>query len=324
MPNIISHTIFIEDVIEDIKDEQLKQLFKKYPNEYLIGTNGPDFLFFHDVFPLWKKTNTSIAKFGTRLHREAIHAFYESALTTYQKQEDTAQKEAMKVYVLAHYLHWQLDSVMHPYVVYFSGFGKPYSASHHHRLESMMDTINLKRFRKKSVKRYKTYENCRLGRYSERVITLVYQDAIRACFDEDIKAKDISKALADWRKVQRYLHDPSGFKFRLLQGLEMLARKQWELSGNIVRTKIDHYDEVLNTNRIAWKHPVSGEVYNDTHDDRFIFAKREAKKGLALWNAALSSNDISAFLEFLDHKTYANGIKGSQKRLYKCDIYEKK
>ena len=114
--------------------------------EYRIGCNGPDFLFFHDILPLWKKQNKRVSRIGGKIHQENINLFYKIAIQIYHDEKDLTIKEALASYICGHFLHWRLDSIMHPYVVYRTGFNEPTSSGYHHRFESMMDTILLKKY----------------------------------------------------------------------------------------------------------------------------------------------------------------------------------
>lgn len=321
MPNIITHTIFSEEVYKKIKNEKYRHIIDAHKQEYLIGTNGPDYLFFYDVFPLTKKQDMRISNIGTSLHNKEVNTFFKSAIESYQKQEAGAIKDAMASYIIGHYLHWQLDSVMHPYVVYFTGFKTPQSKEYHHRFESMMDTINLKKYHDKSIRTYKTYRNCARSDSSVAAISNVYIPAVRACFDMDIDAVIVEKALKDWEKAQRYLYDPIGIKYRLLRIVETISRNR-NLSGNIVRRKEDKRYDVMNRKHEAWQHPCTGEPSNESENALFKKAIKKAKEGLGYVFDALDGESVEPLLTFIGDRNYSNGVRGKLKRLYKDEIYE--
>lgn len=322
MPNIITHTIFCEEVYKTIENKKYKQIIESHWQEYGIGTNGPDFLFFHDAFPLYKKIDPRVSKIGTRLHNEKINLFYESAIKTYRLQEDGELKDAMAAYLIGHYLHWQLDSVMHPYVFYLTGFGTKLNTLHHHRFESMMDTINLKNYRNLTIKTFKTYELCNQSEYSVDAISNIYIAAIKKCFDIDLTKEDIEKALSDWKKTQKAWHDPHKIKYSFLRFIEWVIRKPG-LSGNIVLVNEDEEYDVMNVNHSAWQHPCTGEVSYESEDDLFKKALANAQIGLTYLFAALDNKAMKPLLDFIDDKTYANGISGAAIRQYQKDIYTK-
>lgn len=322
MPNIITHTIFCEEVLKQITNQKYKQRIETYIEEYRIGTNGPDFLFFHNVFPLWKKQDEKIPMIGTMFHRESINDFYECALQSYHQQVEGAIKDAMSVYIIAHYLHWQLDSVMHPYVVYRTGFKEKMSTPYHHRFESMMDTMLLQHYRHTNIKHYKTYEICKCSPYSVDTISNIYLPCIQKCQNKYIDKKDIEQSLQDWQKAQRYLYDPYSVKYYGLKIYEKIIHSPWLYSGNIVRSKIDTTYDVCNEKHTLWKHPCTGSESFESVYDLMDKAIANAQIGLSYLFESLDTNNFEKFLSFINNKTYNNGIHEKLERLYKDVIYD--
>ena len=50
MPNIITHTLFAQEIFDKV-DEATHDLFEPRLQLLEIGSNGPDFLFFHGMNP---------------------------------------------------------------------------------------------------------------------------------------------------------------------------------------------------------------------------------------------------------------------------------
>ncbi len=324
MPNIITHTIFCEEVRKEISNKKYKQMIENHYHEYRIGTNGPDFLFFYGFYPFWKKQDMRIANIGSQFHNKHINAFYETAIAQYHKQEDKEVKEAMATYLIGHYLHWQLDSIMHPYVVYKTGFKEKMSKYYHHRFESMMDTIMLDRYRNDSVKTYATFKNCWQSKYTVQAISNVYCVCAKQLLEEDITEETIATALKDWELAQRYLHDPKGIKYHCIKVYELFVRKPWLFSGNIVRSKIDHSHDIMNDNHKLWLHPCTGAQSKQSVTDLFSEAIQQAKQGLPLLFKALEQEMQSdELLAFIADKTYSNGISEPMARIHKEVIYRK-
>ena len=324
MPNVITHTIFAETVLAEMENEKYKNWILKHKEEYLIGCNGPDFLFFHDVFPLTRKRDMRLSKLGSKLHAKKINCFYDRAIKEYFKTKEGTLKEASASYLIAHYLHWQLDSIMHPYVVYRTGFNEPLSSPYHHRFESMMDTMLLKKYKNTSIKTYKTYENTKRSINTVEVISNLYIPCIKACFNESVQSTDIKKALEDWEKAQKYLYDPYAIKFKCIQFIEKIIKKPWALSGNIVLPKVDEHYDVLNINKTTWHHPITNSPSNKSVEELMQEACEETKKGLPILFTAMENGNTEAFLAFLADRSYGNGVAGKVVRKYKKVIYEEK
>ena len=323
MPNIITHTIFCEEVLKTITNHKYRSIIEAHMEEYRIGTNGPDFFFFHGTFPLRKKNKSEIPMIGTMFHREKINLFYDTAIQTYHAQEEGTLKEAMASYVIGHYLHWQLDSIMHPYVVYRTGFKEAMSTYYHHRFESMMDTMLLDHYRHTSIKHFKTYEICKRSENSVKAIANIYLPCIAKCQNKIIASDLIKASLQDWEKAQRYLYDPNGIKYCSLKVIEKINHTPWYISGNVVRATIDQRYDVMNENHTLWKHPCTGKESFESVYDLMDRAMQEAQIGLSHLFHAMEDQDINPLLRFIDDKTYANGVKGKAERLYKNVIYDK-
>ncbi|MCF0105364.1 MAG: hypothetical protein HUJ53_01235 [Holdemanella sp.] len=84
MPNIITHTLFADEMLEKLNNELLtsrKQLFE-------VGSNGPDFLFFHNLTPTsFLKTN-KLRKLGSAIHKGKINEFYRKAIDIIRNEKD--------------------------------------------------------------------------------------------------------------------------------------------------------------------------------------------------------------------------------------------
>lgn len=322
MPNIITHTIFCEEVLKTITNKTYQKKIEDHMNEYRIGTNGPDFFFFYGFYPFWKKQDPKIPAIGTEFHNHHVNAFYECAINIYLKEKDSPLKDAMASYIIGHYLHWQLDSIMHPYVVYRTGFKEKMSKYYHHRFESMMDTIMLDRYRDDTIRNFQTYKICQQSTYSTAVISKIYIAAVDHCQQIKIEESTIKKALEDWEHAQRLLYDPKGYKYMLIKIYETILRKPWLFSGNIVRNKIDHRYDIMNDDHMLWLNPCSGAQSKESVSDLFTRAKKDAQIGLTYLLNALDNKGFDDFLAFLDNKTYANGVAENLTRKHKDVIYK--
>ena len=117
MPNIITHTLFADEFLEDASTSLQEWLL---PRKQLveIGANGPDFLFFHGLSPTRAFQKTSLRKLGSKVHSQHIREFYQCALACIRKEKDKEIQKDMTAYLMGHLMHWSLDSTAHPYVYY--------------------------------------------------------------------------------------------------------------------------------------------------------------------------------------------------------------
>ncbi len=322
MPNVITHVIFAEEVLKRLPDSKYKTMIINHPEEYNIGTNGPDFLFFYGAVPMWRKPEKHVSRLGTRLHREKVNAQFQAMIDVYSQQEAGEVKDAMACYIAAHFLHWRLDSAMHPYVVYRTGFNSMQSSTHHHRLESMMDAINLRDYRGLTIKEYKTYECTKRSEYTKQVIPPIYNNLLKQVLDTRVKPAVIEKALKDWERAQRYMYDPNGSKTKFLKTYESLIKAPWLATSTIVPAQVDETYDIMNTQHREWKHPVNGKKSNASCDEIMQEAIESALNGLPLLFDALETGKSIKIMAFIGNRTYANGVAGDQMRRYHDDIYQ--
>ncbi len=108
MPCIYAHDSFGKKVTKRLPEE-IQLIIKKYPNEFQIGLQGPDFLFFYH--PLMRlRTN----RIGYWQHSHTMSSFIHDVLPTLKK---TGTDNGAYSYFLGFICHFVLDSECHSYVI---------------------------------------------------------------------------------------------------------------------------------------------------------------------------------------------------------------
>ena len=273
MPNIITHGLFAKAVYDEISDQKLKEIIKEFPREYIIGSNGPDFLFFYKFF---QKKYAPVRELGSKVHAGHVNEFYDLAFDLIQNEKDATLQKAMISYVAGHLCHWALDSRAHPYIFYKTGSYSGLSASMHHRFESMMDAMMLMKIRHETIKTFKFYLLAKQSPYSVQAVAAIYVPIIETVFHEKITAKEIKDALDDWYSLQNWLYDPKGVKTRLLKAYEKKAGRPWLFSGNVVPYKIDKTYDILNEKKEVWCHSTDEtKISHESFMEIFERAKKD-------------------------------------------------
>ena len=316
MPNIITHYLFAKEVKKNLHVRRIKEAIEAYPHEYIIGSNGPDFLFFYRFFNQSDDAK-KIRGYGNRLHHAYINQFYEIALDIYQKEEDEQMKMALLSYLAGHLCHWALDSTTHPYIFYWTGDAQGKNARYHHRFESMLDSIMLMNFRSESIKEFYFPVLARRGEHSVEVIAKVYTRAIKEIFDEELGDEEVATALKDWEGIQKLLYDPSGWKFRLLQRGERSLAVDWLVSGNVVLNHTEDTYDILNEAHRTWNYPTHPQrKSNESFMDLFNKAI-----GLAI-QCICSMGDSQQCCSILDDRSYDAGVNDGSEMVSFHNIYE--
>ena len=95
MPNIITHTLFAQEIFDKV-DENTHDLFEPRLHLLEIGSNGPDFLFFHGMNPkdFFKKSDLRVS--GSMFHAGHVNEFYQKALISIRNETDEEIKKAYR------------------------------------------------------------------------------------------------------------------------------------------------------------------------------------------------------------------------------------
>ena len=308
MPNLITHALFAEEMLTKLPESMLEWL-QPCAHLFAVGSNGPDFLFFHGRSKVNPVKSSPLQAYGSRLHAGHVNDFYKSAILSIRKEKDAAIKTEMTAYVCGHLCHWALDSTAHPYVFYRTGTCKGKEAWYHHRMESILDSILLKIKRQETIETFYTPDIAKCTLEEARAIARVYVPAIQDIFSESIRPHLILDSLNDWHGIQELEYDPSGKKIELLQNIEKASGKQNAFSGLIVpNAPVDDYD-VCNLLHKEWQHPCTGEVFTDSFLDLYDLALIRAKSAITLFLDALyRPNKEDVFFSFLDDNNYNLGI----------------
>ncbi|MEG2506170.1 MAG: zinc dependent phospholipase C family protein [Longicatena sp.] len=325
MPNIITHKLFAEEALKQMRKQDIREIIEKHPQIFYIGSNGPDFLFFSHAKPWEAYKSHAMNRLGSQMHSTHINEFYEVAFRCIKEQKREDVKENMLAYIFGHLCHWALDKTTHPYVFYSTGNCKGESAGHHHRFESMIDTMMLDKLRQIDISEYPYYEICRYDEEMLKAIARIYIRVAREVYHVDVKVNELRETLNSWYDIQKLLYDPQDVKYRVLKKAESLVRKPWAISGNIVKAQIDDCYDVLNESKAVWKHPcddhiTSNESFIELFNSAIPLATSIIEKayGCVEYNASFSN--VSDILK--DH-AYDSGMDGEREMKYFDNIYER-
>ncbi len=130
MPASAAHYAFGKSVIKGLSAEIL-QLISENKNYFILGTQGPDLLFYHK--PLSK---SEISKLGHDIHSRSAEDFLSNCL-----KKDLKNNPPAFAYLLGFCCHYGLDRSCHPYVYSVVGDDNPLHIS----LETDFDKFIIKK-----------------------------------------------------------------------------------------------------------------------------------------------------------------------------------
>ena len=309
MPNVITHGLLAQDVIQQLEVSSVTQAIQEYPQAYLFGSNGPDYLFYYYVLKPFKghQENDLIVGLGNRVHNEKINEFYQKAIE-WLNQLESKDHAIFKSYLAGHITHWALDSVAHPYVFHKTGLIEGDNRYHHFRMESMIYTLMVTVYKKGRLKDYPSYKFVKLDSSEKLVIAKGYQYIIKEIFDLDIRLQSFITAMDNMFKVLHFFMDSSSVKTKGIQWIEKtLLKNPWIITKHFVYGEADLEHDILNLQHNQWCNPVDEtEVSNDSFIDLYETA---IKRGVVALNKLQDDLDTStqSLIEYIDGRRYDTG-----------------
>lgn len=314
MPNLVTHALFTEDVLQKLHNPMLNS----HRKIMITGGQGPDYLFFHNaMFSKFVKPSP-IRKYGTLFHSENINAFYASALHSIRQQKNRKIRDDMIAYVCGHLCHWALDSTAHPLIYYRTGNCKGRSSWAHHRYESLLDAAMLQYKKQKTMADYNPANEClSTDKNTARAIARTYVPAIQAIYKDEVGAHHFADALKDWKTMQTYLYDPKNRKKKIVVPLEKVLGIEYLTSGCSIPNKAEDNVDIANLLHTQWLNPVTGEASVESFFDLYQKAEEKAVKAITLFLDALRDPDREqAFLDFLADRNYESNQPGTPEMVY--------
>ncbi|MFD1849983.1 zinc dependent phospholipase C family protein [Oceanobacillus bengalensis] len=254
MPNIWTHILFCEEVVDTVNQTLLSAKNEAYLK---LGAQGPDPFFYYNFWP-WIKEEP-IHKIGNALHTRNCGNFLVDLVNSVKDQN-----ERMKAYVTGFVTHYILDKNTHPYIHYHAG----YEESKHQKLEITIDTIMMKRFHHVNTWKTQVYKEIDVGHSLDKDITALLYNRINEHYP-DIKQDSpsyINKAYKDMLLALRILFDPYGWKNTLFKSFIS------SYSHQPITNQIDY----LNVSHATWYHAATKEASVKSFIDLYELAQLEA------------------------------------------------
>ena len=324
IPNVVTHGLMALDVFNELEHSRVQEAIDAHPKAFLLGSNGPDILFYYKVFP-WQdqKLNKIIADYGEVVHTKHINDFYNRALDFIMKTKDEKRKTVLISFMAGHFLHWSLDSLAHPFVFYRSGPLRGKSTYWHYRYESMIDALMVTYVKNKDMKSLKAYRFVDVDDYEKMVISSFYQQMLADVFGIYTKPKVISSAITSFKSILKFLYDPHNVFTPVIKKVEEKISVPWAFSSHSVNSNIDAKYDVLNLKHETWSNPTDkDDVSNLSFVDLYDYSIKLGITLLHEFDEALLGNREN-FDDLLENRQYLTGREVGLEMKYYDSIYDK-
>lgn len=323
MPNVITHGLLAKETLKQLPVSVVKDAIAKYPQAYLFGSNGPDFLFYYNVWPwLSQKENLRIGEFGEMMHRSQINEFIDAMVLKTMELTDKA-KTIFTSFLAGYLTHWSLDTIAHPFVFYRTGKISGKTKYWHFRLESMLDSLMVKEVFKEELSKYPTRNFMKLSSVEKQVIASGVSETFTSVYHEEMKVSEALKSMNHAYGVLKFLFDPNTRIFPFVQNFERKKGILWKYSSHMVIGELDKEFDVLNTSHSIWRNPTDPlSEFTESFTELFDQAIERALLAICRFDEMLNGNVVS-MANVIQDRQFNTGTNDGRKMVSFDSIYEK-
>lgn len=266
MPGFTTHYLFGVRMYHKLTDTEIKKMLKRNLGPFRFGMQGPD-LFFYNPFYIFGPEERNI---GSLMHETEVNNFFRNYLTQAERLKRREDREAALSYFYGFLCHYALDTAIHPYVYYRSGYevnkekGKKESFSLHTYIEALMDTILLKEHLNLTPSRFHQTRTLTLSKREFHLLSSLLVRSVNKTYfqlEGNELPEKLEKRFSLFLSILSIkigtwlLHDKVGLKKKLIQFFEEKFIKE-VVVGNIIES--DFYFDNIDANNMkktVWYNP---------------------------------------------------------------------
>ncbi|MPM24216.1 hypothetical protein SDC9_70697 [bioreactor metagenome] len=323
MPSIITHTLMAEKTLQELPTGPLKEAINANKEAFLLGANGPDYLYFYNALP-WtdQKIRNDFTCLANEVHSSHINDFYHLALKLISNQNDHEIRLAMLAYLAGHLCHWALDCTAHPFIFYRTDGTTPETKYWHYRYEAMIDTYMLDYYKKEELIDLPQASLITYSDFTIQAIADLYGPIVSEIWNFDLDEHQVTKAFKDFHSILMLTYDPVGIWFSIIQLFETIKKDKWSFTGHFITLNKDDAKDILNLTRQKWANPCD---CSRVHHDSFIELFRESlylgNKTLQTLENCLETGRSAKLLTLIDNRSYDTGYSELRSMKYFDPIY---
>ena len=239
MPAATTHVMFAQDVRKHLPEDIKKKITDT--NMFLLGSQGPDLLFFSRVSLL----PGSVKEWGNKMHYEKQDRF----IPFFEKY--SREDPELRSYYFGFLCHYALDSLAHPLVCaaahrFYEETGENEGVAHV-TMEGEIDVWMLHQ-RGRTIESYDVFNYLKVTSAQRKKIGKMYHEMFKEVFNADVSERKLSDCCAETPFLTKVLY-PDETKYKLFFKLEDLFKLGHKFSGMMLNNK--SYSGVLNLEKKA-------------------------------------------------------------------------
>jgi len=313
MPALFTHCLCGQKMLSLVNNPKLIETVSAYRQVFNLGTQGPDFFFFHLAKPWSRKEK--VKDFGERLHNENVMNFF-SVMLDYIMNNSDKELPLLASYLYGYTCHYALDLNTHPYIFYKTGFVRSGELPHnkfvvfHRQFETAIDVLMLKRIMDVKPYTMNAPELIRVNNLEARAVSKMYEYALNKVFEVKVYRLQIEKAISNFRQIETILRDKQGIRKKIISLLEDLLGKQRLISSLIYPPEIHDDLDYLNLKHLSWSFPWDiSMIRTDSFIDMFDYSANEAAKLCEQISFFIENkNERANTLAMLGNRSFSTGI----------------
>lgn len=275
MPAAVTHFFHAQRALGEFQKQSEAPVLR---DAFLLGAQGPDFLFFDHRIP-WRK-GVNLQNVGERMHREPPTRLLK-ALQIYVR--GLPEADPARSYVYGFLCHYSLDRTAHPYVYACVGkLAKEYPGRSesflHCMLESALDVILLRYERQILPTEFDLRQTVPMNPIAWESVADLYSVLIRELYGMAVEKQRLLQNLKDWRLLVGWENDRTTLKKTFLDAWEKRS-KHYRYSCFLRGVSEDGDFDYANVTGSEWRWPEkSGGLRTESFFDLYQASIRESVK----------------------------------------------
>ena len=269
MPATITHAYFAQDVYEVLPNELHINLNL---NKFRMFSQGTDPFMFYNIMNINK--GKDIRKLQYIFHTSKTKDYFIN-LINYIRDNYLYNDSDVKSFLFGFICHYVLDSTLHPFIIYKTGFFKKYDKETykynnlHTFMENFIDNDMVKRREKKNPYNFNFNEFC----FDLNKFFTALNKSIDYSYYSTYDINNLSeKYFVSLKQMKLFLNlfrkDRFGFKKIVYKTIDTFtSKKAFRLESISYHYPLEDKHNFLNSNNSLWRNPVE---YKVTSHDSFI------------------------------------------------------
>ena len=308
MADFLTHILLSDDVLERIESRRVLEGIQRHRTLYRLGAQGPDPLFFYNLFP--GKGKDHLRELGRTMHRQHTGEFLKMGFSRLQNLSWDQEWMELAAYLSGFICHFTLDRLLHPYVYWaenswiWSVDGHLVKTTHQ-AVEISLDVLFWEERCMAPAYKVKTRRLIDIGKDWPASVKNFLMDAFESIYHIKTDGKSLKKVLRDFYRGHDLLYDPRGWKKALVSWLD-------SFTGGGVRPpkvpyppRLDETIDWVNKKKRTWTHPfVEGEEHKESVEDILNRASFEAANHInGVFAGILKGEPIDEFFPNISYRT---------------------